>query len=66
MMEYKGLSLKEAVHTAIHNKLSALGGTGGLVAIDSKGNFTWSFNTEGMYRGHFMFENEPIVKIYEE
>ncbi len=66
MMEYKGLSLKEAVRIAIHEKLTALGGTGGLIAIDAKGNWTWAFNTEGMYRGRKMAGGELVVEIYEE
>lgn len=31
-------------------KLPALGGSGGLIAIDHEGNVALPFNTEGMYR----------------
>src|SRR5690606_30268220 len=49
LMEYKGLILKDAVHEAIHHRLLKIGGDGGLIAIDGKGNICLDFNTEGMY-----------------
>jgi beta-aspartyl-peptidase (threonine type) len=54
LMEYKGLSLSEACKTVIHDRLLALGGDGGLIAVDQKGNVSLEFNTEGMYRGSFV------------
>ena len=50
MMEYGGLSLKEAAQKVVHEKLTQLGGTGGIIAIDQKGNIAMEFNTKGMYR----------------
>ena len=64
MMECQGMSLQRAVDTVIQHKLTDLGGTGGVVAIDANGNVAWSFNTEGMYRGHFVSGGEPMVEIY--
>ena len=66
LIEYKGLSVENAADEVIHKKLSGLGGTGGLIAIDSKGNFAMPFNTPGMYRGHLMKGQEPLVKIFKE
>lgn len=66
LMEYKGLSLEEAADIVIHKKLTGLGGTGGLIAIDGKGNFAMPFNTEGMYRGHLLAGQEPVMKIFRE
>lgn len=51
LMEYKGLTLKEACELVIHDKLVKLGGEGGLVAVDKFGNVELSFNSPGMYRG---------------
>jgi beta-aspartyl-peptidase (threonine type) len=51
LIEYKGLSLSEACNTVIKNKLLKMGGEGGLIAVDSKGNFDFCFNSAGMYRG---------------
>jgi L-asparaginase / beta-aspartyl-peptidase len=50
LMEYKGLSLKDACEIVVHQKLVKLGGEGGLIALDSRGNIELSFNSEGMYR----------------
>ena len=65
MMEYKGVSLQEAADTVIHDKLTNLGGTGGIVSLDKNGNVAMVFNTEGMYRGYVKGDGEPSVAIYE-
>ena len=50
LMEYRGLSLKEACDTVIKEKLKAFGGEGGMIAVDAQGNHAFSFNSAGMYR----------------
>ncbi|WP_109301741.1 isoaspartyl peptidase/L-asparaginase family protein [Aquimarina sp. AU474] len=66
LMEYKGLSLKEASEEVIQKKLTALGGTGGIVAIDNKGNVTMEFNTAGMYRATMNADGKLTIGIYKE
>jgi L-asparaginase / beta-aspartyl-peptidase len=51
LMEYKGLSLQEAVRVVVHDKLPLLDGDGGLIAIDRNGHIVLDFNCSGMYRG---------------
>ena len=63
MLEYKGLSLKEAADAVIE-KVGKLGGGGGLIAIDKEGNIAMSFNTAGMYRGRVGTNEQPIIEIY--
>lgn len=53
LMEYKGLSLEEACRIVVNEKLVKIGGEGGLIAVDSKGNIALPFNCEGMYRGWY-------------
>lgn len=65
-MEYKNVSLKEATTDVIQNKLTSLGGTGGIVAIDKDGNVSMEFNTAGMYRAHMNADGELNVAIYKE
>ena len=65
MMEYGGKSLKESANHVIHHKLSELGGSGGIIALDQKGNMAMEFNTEGMYRG-YMNEDSLSILIYKE
>ncbi|MBP2833150.1 isoaspartyl peptidase/L-asparaginase [Aquimarina sp. U1-2] len=66
MMEYKGISLKEATSEVIQKKLTALGGTGGIVAIDRNGNVSMEFNTEGMYRATMNADGQLTIGIYKE
>lgn len=66
LMEYKGLSLKEAAHEVIHEKVGGLGGDGGIVAVDKDGNMVFEFNTEGMYRASMNDQGELVVQIYKE
>lgn len=51
LMEYKGLSLEEAMNIVTHDKLMKIDGEGGMIGVDAKGNGAMVFNSEGMYRG---------------
>ncbi|MBW2937359.1 isoaspartyl peptidase/L-asparaginase [Aureisphaera sp. CAU 1614] len=66
MMEYKGVSLQEATQEVIHKKIPALGGDGGIVALDKDGNIAMEFNTAGMYRAYINTEGELFIGIYKE
>ena len=66
LMEYKNLSLKEAADEVIMKKLPALGGDGGVIAIDKNGNIAMPFNTAGMYRGYMLNGGQPVIKIYKD
>jgi len=51
LMDYKGLSLKDAVHEVIWNKIDKMEGSGGgVICIDRFGNIVMDFNTHIMYR----------------
>jgi beta-aspartyl-peptidase (threonine type) len=63
LMEYRGMSLKEAAQTVL-GKVAKLGGTGGLIAIDADGNVALPFNTSGMYRGYVDPNGKFLVEIY--
>ena len=64
LMKYKGLSLTDAADEVIQKKLKAIGGDGGIIAVDKDGNFTMTFNTAGMYRGFISSEGEMEVLIF--
>ncbi len=63
LMEYHKLSLKKACQEEI-NKLTKLGGTGGVIGIDRKGNIAMEFNTSGMFRGYVKSTGEREVAIF--
>lgn len=64
MMEYGGLSLESAADSVIMKKLPALGGDGGVIGLDRKGNISMTFNTEGMYRGYIKAKGEARTFLY--
>ena len=64
LMEYKGLSLKDASDELVHKRLLELGGDGGLIAVDHKCNIAMPFNTEGMYRASIDTSGNVDVAIY--
>ena len=64
LMEYKGLSLKQACDKVVYDKLVKIQGEGGLIALDAKGNIELPFNSEGMYRASVNTEGEIFVGIY--
>ena len=66
LMEYKGLNLKDACKEVVNNKLVKLGGEGGLIAMDAKGNIDLPFNSDGMYRASKKEGEEMFVAIYKD
>lgn len=66
LMEYKGLSLQQAAEEVIMKRILKIGGDGGLIAVDAKGNVAMPFNTEGMYRGYKTSDGGDVVMIYKE
>ena len=66
MMEYKGMTLKEATKEEIQNKIPKLGGDGGIVSIDKYGNIVMEFNTSGMFRASMNDSGELYVGIFKD
>jgi len=66
LMEYKGLSIQEAADVVIHEKLVKMGGEGGVVGLDARGNIMMSFNSAGMFRGYIKKDGQPIVLIFKD
>ena len=64
LIEYKGMSLKEACDEVIYNRMIQIKGDGGLIAIDTTGNIAMPFNTEGMYRASIDVNGNSKIAIY--
>ncbi len=64
LMEYKGMSLSEAASEVIQKRILEIGGDGGLIAVDAKGNIAMPFNTEGMYRASRISGEKEKISIY--
>lgn len=67
LIEKSGKSVEEAANEVILQKLKDLGGDGGLIAIDSKGNRAMPFvNEAGMKRGYINEAGEAVVLLYKD
>jgi beta-aspartyl-peptidase (threonine type) len=64
LMKYKGLPLAQAVTEVATTLVPSLGGRGGLIAVDGRGNVAMKFSTEGMYRGVVRGEGPAETAIY--
>jgi beta-aspartyl-peptidase (threonine type) len=64
-MKYKKSELEVAANEAVQ-RLTSIGGEGGLIAVDKSGNIALPFNSEGMYRGCVSEAGEIRVEIYSE
>lgn len=62
-MEFKGLSLEDAANAVVKDKLVQMGGEGGVIAVDPKGNIALVMNTPGMFRGSLREGEEPYTGI---
>ena len=61
LVEYKNYSLEQACAEVVHERLPALGGNGGMVAVNAQGEVSLPFNTEGMYRAAKTPQTETVA-----
>ena len=66
LMEYKGMSVADAASEVINKRVLKLGGDGGLIAVDAKGNIAMPFNTEGMYRAFKTSSSDGVPGAHKE
>ncbi len=66
LMEYKGLTLKEASELVVNDKLVKAGGSGGVICVDKAGNISMPFNSEGMFRGYATADGKEGILIYKD
>jgi beta-aspartyl-peptidase (threonine type) len=64
LMEYKGMTLHDAINTVVNDKLVKIGGEGGIIGVDAQGNSAMIFNSAGMYRGFKNSDGRSEVSIY--
>ena len=65
-MEYKGLSLHDAMNEVVHKKLISLDGEGGMIGVDAKANISMMFNSAGMYRAMQHSNGQKVISIYKD
>jgi beta-aspartyl-peptidase (threonine type) len=62
-LRYRGESLASAARAALRN-VARLGGDGGLIAVDRRGNVAMPFNSEGMFRGAIDRRGKSAIAIF--
>jgi len=64
LMEYKGMTLEDAMHEVVMLKLKKIGGEGGMIGIDANCNISMTFNSAGMYRGKRDSSGKEEIAIF--
>ncbi|MCO4797578.1 MAG: isoaspartyl peptidase/L-asparaginase [Colwelliaceae bacterium] len=63
-MQYQNIPLEKAADVVINKILVEAGGSGGVIAIDAKGNIAMPFNSEGMYRASKSSNGQSFIGIF--
>lgn len=66
LMEYKGMTLQQAMQEVVNVKLVAMEGEGGMIGVDAQGNTALVLNSAGMYRAMRNSVGEIFVGIYKD
>jgi len=66
LIEYKGMSLLQAMNEVVMVKLVKINGEGGMIGVDKSGNTAMVFNSAGMYRAMKKSTGEHLVSIYKD
>jgi L-asparaginase / beta-aspartyl-peptidase len=66
LMEYKGMTLQQAMNEVVNVKLVTMDGEGGMIGVDAAGNTALIFNSTGMYRGMKNSSGEQFIGIYKD
>jgi beta-aspartyl-peptidase (threonine type) len=64
LIEFGGRDLVTAVHEVVMDRLPALGGTGGVVALDRDGVFAAPHSTPGMLHGYLTADGTIVTKVF--
>ncbi len=65
-LQYGDESIARAARDVVIDVIPKLGGDGGVIALDSKGNFAMPFNTDGMYRAWVDADGKAHVAIVDD
>ena len=66
LMEYRGMSMEQAMQEVVNIKLVSLCGEGGMIGVDAGGNAAMVLNSAGMYRGMRNSEGKNYIGIYKD
>lgn len=64
LVQYARLDLQTAADVVIQDRLTSLGGEGGVIAVAPNGDVAWSFNTPAMFRARARHDQPPHIAIF--
>ena len=64
-MKYGKLSLAKSVEKTVIDALTKKSGLGGIIALNRRGETSYAYNTEGMYRGTIRANGKPVSMIFD-
>lgn len=62
LVEYKNYTVEKA-SIEVLDKIKSMGGSGGVIVLDKRGNFAINFNTKGMFRA-YRKEDKVVVELF--
>ena len=65
-MKYLRENVQQAADAVVQKALRDVGGEGGVIALDPRGNCAFSYNTSGMYRGYITRDGQTRVMLWDE
>jgi len=60
-VQYRNMPIQAAADAIVKDTLKPIGGEGGVIGLDGRGNVTMSFNTTGMGRGYVGADGKPTI-----
>lgn len=64
IMEYTRAPVQRAANTVINEKIPALGATGGVIALDPRGNLATPHSTAGLINGYVTTDGRIVTRLY--
>lgn len=66
LMKYKGLSASAAAEEVIQKQLKPIDGEGACIVLDKNGKYSYSYFSDGLYRGYVTADGKVHTALYEE
>ncbi len=64
LVEFGGLGVAAAAHEVVVERLPALGGTGGVIALDPHGTYAAPHSSEGLLHGYVTTDGRIVTKVF--
>ncbi|GAA0463183.1 isoaspartyl peptidase/L-asparaginase [Streptomyces sp. NPDC046215] len=64
LVEFGGKDVTAAAHEVVMDRLTALGGKGGVIALDGRGTLAAPFSSEAMLHGYLTSDGRIVTRIF--